>query len=125
MTENNILLRIEGSDLDETRLQALSNDLARAIREEGLGHARYPTEAAPSGSKGDPVTIGALVLTLIGSGGVAGKLVDVLKAILERKPTLTFNLTRANGEKVSIGAINLSKPQLETTQKLIADFLRD
>jgi hypothetical protein len=81
-------------------------------------------DAGP-GKKGDPVTIGAIVLTLIQTGGVAVTLLQVLKAYLARKSTMRFELTRADGRKVSLDASWFNKAQMEQTQKVLTDLLKD
>lgn len=85
MANDDIILKLECADYDDSRIDAVTRDLARSLREEGVGAAMASQWDAAPGKKGDPVTIGAIVLTLIQTGGVAVTLLQVLKAYLARK----------------------------------------
>ena len=50
------------ADFDDSRIDAVTRDLARSLREEGVGAAMASQGDAGPGKKGDPVTIGAIVL---------------------------------------------------------------
>ena len=120
-----VLLTLDCADLDPDRLHAISGDLARSLRAEGIGEATLHREEGAPGQKGDAVTIGTIVLTLIQTGGVAVTLLQVLKAYLARKSTLRFELARADGRKVSLETESFDNKQIESTRKLLADFLKD
>lgn len=125
MANDDIILKLECADFDDSRIDAVTRDLARSLREEGVGAAMASQGDAGPGKKGDPVTIGAIVLTLIQTGGVAVTLLQVLKAYLARKSTMRFELTRADGRKVSLDASWFNKAQMEQTQKVLTDLLKD
>ncbi|HEX3405499.1 MAG TPA: hypothetical protein VHT74_34755 [Acetobacteraceae bacterium] len=125
MANDDIILKLECADYDDSRIDAVTRDLARSLREEGVGAAMASQGDAAPGKKGDPVTIGAIVLTLIQTGGVAVTLLQVLKAYLARKSTMRFELTRADGRKVSLDASWFNKAQMEETQKVLTDLLKD
>ena len=125
MANDDIILKLECADYDDSRIDAVTRDLARGLREEGVGAAMASQGDAAPGKKGDPVTIGAIVLTLIQTGGVAVTLLQVLKAYLARKSTMRFELTRADGRKVSLDASWFNKAQMEETQKVLTDLLKD
>jgi hypothetical protein len=125
MANDDIILKLECADYDDSRIDAVTRDLARSLREEGVGAAMVSQGDAAPGKKGDPVTIGAIVLTLIQTGGVAVTLLQVLKAYLARKSTMRFELTRADGRKVSLDASWFNKAQMEETQKVLTDLLKD
>jgi hypothetical protein len=120
-----VLLKLDCADLDPDRLHAISGDLARSLRAEGIAEATLHREEGAPGQKGDAVTIGTIVLTLIQTGGVAVTLLQVLKAYLARKSTLRFELARADGRKVSLETESFDNKQIESTRKLLADFLKD
>jgi hypothetical protein len=120
-----VLLTLDCADLDPDRLHAISGDLARSLRAEGIAEATLHREEGAPGQKGDAVTIGTIVLTLIQTGGVAVTLLQVLKAYLARKSTLRFELARADGRKVSLETESFDNKQIESTRKLLADFLKD
>lgn len=126
MASDPVLLKLDCADLDPDRLHAISGDLARSLRAEGIAEATLHREEGAPGQKGDAVTIGTIVLTLIQTGGVAVTLLQVLrKAYLARKSTLRFELARADGRKVSLETESFDSKQLESTRKLLADFLKD
>ncbi len=125
MANDPVLLTLDCADLDPDRLHAISGDLARSLRAEGIGEATLHREEGAPGQKGDAVTIGTIVLTLIQTGGVAVTLLQVLKAYLARKSTLRFELARADGRKVSLETESFDNKQIELTRKLLADFLKD
>jgi hypothetical protein len=125
MASEDIVLRIDCAELDDSQLQAFGRDVARSLRNEGFSAVMASSEDAAPGSKGDPITIGAIILTLVQTGGVAITMLQVLKTFLERKPTLRFELTRADGRKVSLDASWFSKSQLQQTQKILGDLIKD
>ena len=125
MANDPVLLTLDCADLDPDRLHAISGDLTRSLRAEGIGEATLHREEGAPGQKGDAVTIGTIVLTLIQTGGVAVTLLQVLKAYLARKSTLRFELARADGRKVSLETESFDNKQIESTRKLLAEFLKD
>jgi Effector Associated Constant Component 1 len=118
-------IKVSSPDLDDSRVQALTGELVKSLRDQNLGNAALASGESRPGKKGDPVTVGNIILTLIGSGGVAVSLVHVLRAYVERKSTLRFEVTRADGDKRVLDATNLGKGQLEATQQMLTEFLRD
>jgi len=70
-----------GADTDRAKAAALDLDdeLRRAFRDE------LPKIPHPSGAKGDPITVGAIVIALISSGAIT-KALDCVKAWMERDP---------------------------------------
>jgi hypothetical protein len=125
MQRRELTLTIRCDELDDSRLDTMVRGLVRSLREEGIDAAPAPAREAVPGVKGDPVTLGAIVLGLIGSGGVAVTLLQVLKAYLERKSTLRFEITRADGRKVSLDASWFGKAQWAQTQTIIAGLLQE
>ena len=125
MQRQELTLTIRCDELDDSRLDMMARGMARSLREEGIDAAPAPAQDAAPGVKGDPVTLGAIVLGLIGSGGVAVTLLQVLKAYLERKSTLRFEITRADGRKVSLDAAWFGKAQWAQTQTIIASLLEE
>jgi hypothetical protein len=111
-TDFGLLLSDESSDA--SRLQRITRELTTTLDRQRDLEARLPENDSLPGSKGDPVTIGAIVLTLIGSGGVVKSLIDVLKAYIDRQPSLKIEISRPDGSKTSVSAENLSPKQLES-----------
>src|SRR4051812_44724679 len=102
-----IKIQISEPGVDEAKIASLSRQLMQSIKDDGIGIARSPAESGERGSKGDPVTIGAIILSLIGDGGVAGKLIDVLRSIVDRRPTIEIELEGPAGKKMKLNATNL------------------
>src|SRR5215831_10871876 len=117
-------LNLRCNDLDESRLQEMTQALAKSIREQNVGAARVGQQASQPGKKGDPVALGSIILTLVSSGGVVVSLVQVLKAYIERKASLNFELSRADGKKVVLNAENLGSAQIRATSEMVDQFLK-
>jgi hypothetical protein len=125
MPRRELTLTIGCDELDDSRVDAMARGMARSLREAGVDAAPAPASDITPGAKGDPVTLGTIVFALIGSGGVAVTLLQVLKAYLERKSTLRFEITRADGRKVSLDATWFSPAQLTQTHNIIAGLLEE
>jgi len=104
MPRMDLNLTISCDELDDSRLDAMTRAVTRSLQDEGLDAAVARTADSVPGTKGDAVTIGTIALSLIGSGGVAVTLLQVLKAYLERKSTLCFKITHPDGRNVSYPA---------------------
>lgn len=120
----NISLNLAVPGLDESDLQSLTIDLVHSVQNEGIGTATRIEGAGKTGQKGDPITIGTIALTVLGSHGIASKLVDVLKANLARQPKLKVEMTHPDGTKLVLDAESLSRPQLDQTIQQITTLLR-
>jgi hypothetical protein len=118
-----LTIRLATADARASRLQELTRDMADAFRQQNVGCVTLPEQVPQTGSKGDPVAIGQIILTLIGAGGVAVSLVNVLRSYVERKPTLKIEMSRSDGKKLSLQAENLSTHQLAETTKAVQEFL--
>jgi hypothetical protein len=126
MDEKQMLtLRLSAAELDDSRLQSVTRDLANTLKEQNIGAIGLPEQPSQKGKKGDAVLIGNIILTLIGSGGVAVSLVQVLKAYIERKPSLHFELDRADGKKLSLNAENLGGKQMTEATRMVEQFLKN
>ncbi len=111
------------SELEPERVHELTVDLCRTINAETEIAAQLPASEGPAeGNKGDVVTIGTIVLALIGSGGVAASLIGVLKSYVERDRTFAVELKRPDGTKLKLNSENLSSDQMDKTVKLVKDF---
>lgn len=115
-------LKITSDDLDEKKLQDLTRDLTNTLNRETVLTATLPEEAGEEGAKGDPITLGTILLAAIKSGAVVA-LFEVLKAYFERKPSLAIEIERGDGQKIKIGAEQLDEEQIGKTIELANDFL--
>ena len=117
-------LRLICEELDDSKLQSLTRDLARSLNDEGL-KAVLPTEGHMPGGKGIPLDINGIILAFIGSGGVAVGLIQVLKAYVERKTSIQFEVVRSDGQKLLLNIENLGPKQQEKTMQVVETFLKN
>lgn len=115
-------LKIIASDLDSEDLQDLTRELSQSLRRETDGIATLPEGAAGPGTKGDPVTLGIIILTALTSGTVVA-FFNVLKSYFERKPTLEMEFQRPDGKTFKVRAETLGKAQIDQTIRLADEFL--
>ena len=123
MPRMDVTLTVGCDELDASRLDTMTRALANSLRSEGLDAVAAQASETVPGTKGDPITIGTIVLSLIGSGGVAVTVLQVLKAYLERKANLHFELAHPDGRKISFDASFFDKAQLEQSRKILTDLL--
>ena len=96
------------TDLPDTRRAQLTRDLGRELSR--LGVQSVPERAPPiPGERGEPITVGVLVLSLI-THGAATAMIDCLKAFLAREHTLVIKLARQDGTSVEVNAHNIDMP---------------
>ena len=117
-----ISLQLHCSELDDSRLQTLTYDLTKSLRGQDFCTVKTGEKSPEAGKKGDPVAIGTVILTLIGSGGVAVKLIDMFRPYFERKPQLKVEFSRPDGKKVVIAAESVSTKQLRETSQMLDRF---
>lgn len=94
-------LSISPGYLEPEELDRLSRDLERQLTETGgvaLGAVPHPT--AP-GQRGDPITVGTLLLTAVTSGTVSA-LFNIIKSYVDRGIDLTFEGTGTDGRPIKI-----------------------
>jgi hypothetical protein len=122
---NDVSVQLRCDDLDDSRLQSITQELAKSLRQENIAEVNLTHTSPIPGTKGDPVTIGAIIMTLIGSHGLATKLIDVLRPYFARKPKMTLELTRPDGKKVSLSADSVSSGQLNQTNDILKSFFEN
>jgi len=109
MTDDSLTLSLI-SDVRDARIAQITRDLARDLSRAGV-RAR-PVETSPGpGERGDPFTLGVLVLALVTSGTVKA-IIECFKAYLSRERALTIKLTRADGTQVEVTARNVDTPAM-------------
>jgi hypothetical protein len=69
-----------------------------------------PAEVVP-GAKGDPITIGTIVLALITSGSVVA-LINCFRGIFARERSLTISVKAPDGREVKINSKNINDESL-------------
>jgi hypothetical protein len=116
-----VCISLRSADLDLEKLQVLTEDLCRDLNRESDAQARLDRASAMPGTKGDPVTIGTIAITFLTSG-VAVSLVKVLETYLGRKRSLEMELSRPDGKKFVIRALDVGPVEIARTQELVKDF---
>jgi hypothetical protein len=115
-------LSLHDSSLSAEDIADLTGRLRLDIIQETDLTARQVETAGGLGTKGDAVTIGAIVLAALSSGGVVTDLLQVLKSYVERKPTLEIEL-ELSGKKLKIKAEHLRPEQIEQTLQAVQQHL--
>lgn len=116
-------IAVQGDDLDEERLHSSTMELKRTIADETDASVSVPTTTAAAGSKGDPVTLGALAVTFLTSGA-AVSLFKVLEAYVTRKRSINVELSRPDGQKFVLQATDMSPEEIAATQKAFESFIK-
>ena len=115
-------LQLAASDLSDEDLQKLTLELSKTLNDETEAKATFPENSGEPGSKGDPITLGTIILTAFSSGTVVA-LFNVIKSYIERKPSLELEFKRENGQQLKIKAEQLSKDQIDHTIQMANDFI--
>jgi membrane-associated two-gene conflict system component 1 (EACC1) len=102
-----ITISISSVDLDDEALQELTRQLCRDLTDEAGITASPATESSEAGAKGDFEIIGQILIKAVGAGGAVAALVGVLKAYVQRKPSLQFEFQMKGGDKLKIKADDL------------------
>lgn len=118
-------MSVASAGLDETELQDLTFDLCATLNRESTVEAAIVDRKGETGTKGDTIEIGKILLTLIGSGGVVVTFLGILKSYIERGHRIKITLQNQDGKKIDIQADNLSNAQIEQTRKIVQDFLKE
>ena len=117
-----IILSVSSPELSDERVQALTGDLCRTITKETDVEAKLAEGVDQKGAKGEPISLGLIVLTIL-SGGSAVGLLDVIKSYLARDSTLELTLERNDGAKLIINAKNMRKEQIYEAFNTFKEFL--
>jgi hypothetical protein len=96
------------ADVDNDELQELTELLCSDLRNEAELDVELVKAEAASGEKPANVPLyGQIILTAIGSGGVAVAFVNVLKAWIQKKSSLAIKLKDAEGKTLEFKAENM------------------
>ena len=114
-------LQLAANDLSGEDLQKLTLDFSKTLNDETEAKATIPEKPGGAGSKGDPITLGTIILTALSSGTVVA-LFNVIKSYIERKPSLELELKREDGQQLKIKAEQLNKDQIDQTIQIANDF---
>jgi len=112
----NIVITLISPDKDEEKIHQLSRNFKAIIKKETPFTASAYTETNPiPGEKGDPITIGTIVLTALGTGGAAAALIDVFKSYIGRNKELTIKIKRPDSDEIEISSKNIDVSEIKAT----------
>jgi hypothetical protein len=117
-------LSISSDHLDAEALQDFTRDLCNTINRETAIRATLAESASEAGVKGAEIGLGTIILTLIGSSGVAVSLINVLRAYFQRSRHLRITIDTKNGNRIELDGTNLEPGQIENTIKLLNKALK-
>jgi len=107
-----ITVRLQAGD-DEEKSFLLSQEFATDVSRLGgvASHALGSTAAAP-GKKGDPLTLGTIVITAI-SGGAISTLITTIGSYLTRDKRTELEISRPDGLKIKISSAKSNFVEIE------------
>lgn len=117
--DQNLIVTSERLAPDE--VQAVARELVTSINRHTDTQAELPEGETQAGERGDPVTIGAIALSVITSG-TAVALFQVIKAYIERDESLEMAFERPDGRKLTIKAENMSTERIDETVAMAKAF---
>jgi hypothetical protein len=96
------------ANMPDARLAQLTRELERDLSRASI-HTRPVEGLHVPGQRGEPVTLGVLLLALVTSNTVKA-LIDCFKAYLVRERALTIKFARTDGTHVEVTARNVDTP---------------
>lgn len=109
-----VTLSVSSTDLSDDRIQDMTLNLYRTIGKETDIEAELPKGSAEKGARGEPITLGLIILTFISSGSAVA-LFKVLEPYFKRESSLEVNIQREDGAKMVLNARNMKSDQIEKT----------
>ena len=119
-----IELTLSSKEMRGKALQDLTEDFRDTLVREARINAELKNASPAQGEKGEPITMGVLVLAFITSGTAFG-LINAISAYFARSKKLEFTFKNANGDTISIMSENLTPEEREQTLQQLQDFLRE
>lgn len=117
-----LTLIVKSKSLGDDKLEDITRDLSMELNQDGNFEAKLPEESGSTGSKGDPITIGTIILLLLGGKGIVTRLIEVLKAYVERGNSLEFEFKKADGASMSFKTENFRQRDVKELSKDMAKF---
>jgi hypothetical protein len=119
-----ITVRLLAGD-DEERSLSLSREFSSDVARLSGVVSRAPPAAAPEpGKKGDPVTMGAIIIAAISGGGALTALVGTIGSYLARDRRTEVEIQTADGRKVRISSQAFKREELEETLRPLLDLTK-
>ena len=108
-----VIVRLVAGDDQEKSFflsQEFSSDVARLSGV--VSRAPAPAPSDP-GKRGDPVTLGAIIIAAVSSGGALSALVGTIGSYLVRDRRTEVEIQEADGRKVRISSQSFNHKELE------------
>ena len=121
----NVKMSLEAQNferLDEDAYAILARDLNIDLNDSF--EAKFQPQEGVSGGKG-VVELGSIILTLVGAGGVAVNLINVLNSYFTRAPKLELELENENGRKIRLSSVDVEPDKIEQTIRILDKYLKD
>jgi len=109
-----ITLKLSSEELGNEDVQKLATDLCQTIVKEADINALIPEDTNQEGTKGEPITLGLLALTFVGSKAAVA-LFNLIKSYFDRESSLIIDIQLEDGAKLTIIGQNMKPEQIETT----------
>lgn len=114
----NLTLRAEG--FDEQIIQGLTRELCTTINQATNFEASLGEQRSEVGTRGDPITIGTIVIAVLGAGGGAAALINVFKTYVERSKEISIKLKKEGGNEIEVSSKNID---LDEVKSILNEFL--
>ena len=98
-----------------------SSDVARLS---GVVSRTPPAAATEPGKKGDPITLGAIVIAAVAGGGALTALVNTIGSYLARDRRTEVEIQTPDGRKVRISSQAFKPVELEETLRPLLDMTK-
>lgn len=118
-----IELLISSNDLRGQALQEFTENLCETLMREAKLDAAMKKGDSYLGAKGEPITIGVIVLSFITSGAAVA-LLNAISAHFARSNKIEVSMSKANGDTFTLKSENMAAEQHQQTLKQLEDFLK-
>jgi hypothetical protein len=98
-------------------LQEMAIELSRALVSEPGIQVLEESVSSRKGAKGDPITIGTILLSLITSGAAVA-MVNVVKSLIDRDHTLKIKI-KTEKEEIEVDSNSLKAGQVDRILKVL------
>ena len=114
---------LHSDHLNEDDINDLCNQLLLDILRDTDIEAIPLENDAIIGHKGDTVTVGAIVLSVISSGSLVA-LFEIFKTYFAREPSVQVEINKKDGSKIKLSAQNCSAETISKTLSDLKDALK-
>ncbi len=112
---------MQAHGVDSDQLDELTRSAIQLFEEQGIQAAR-PRGAPARGEKGEPITMGVILLAIITSG-TAVAVLKVAQTLLDRRRTLRFRVERDDGAHFDLDAERINREEFDALAGQLKRFL--